>query len=201
LDLLQFTGQCARHEAVPHQVVRQQRADGSLLWHLQRVESVWNPAKRRSETKVVYSCGRADDPAVAERLRRLAKNILRCCSPDEIVAEDPSWKRVDAWPCGDLYVLEQLWQRLGLAEILEAAAQGRTFEFSVERALFTLVANRALGPCSKLYPAPRKRGYSKNGRGDVPEIVVGLAVTREGIPVRHWVFPGNTVAVSTVAQV
>lgn len=31
--------------------------------------------------------------------------------------------------------------------------------------------------------------------------MVGLAVTREGFPVRHWVFPGNTVDVTTVEQV
>lgn len=31
--------------------------------------------------------------------------------------------------------------------------------------------------------------------------MVGLAVTREGFPVRHWVFPGNTVDVTTVAKV
>jgi transposase len=54
---------------------------------------------------------------------------------------------------------------------------------------------------AKAYGAPRKRGLSKNGRGDAPQIVVGLAVTREGFPVRHWVFPGNTVDVTTVAQV
>ena len=54
---------------------------------------------------------------------------------------------------------------------------------------------------AKPYAAPRKRGHSKNGRGDAPQIVVGLAVTREGFPVRHWVFPGNTVDVSTVEQV
>lgn len=30
---------------------------------------------------------------------------------------------------------------------------------------------------------------------------MGLAVTREGFPVRHWVFPGNTVDVTTVEQV
>lgn len=53
----------------------------------------------------------------------------------------------------------------------------------------------------KRYAAPRKRGHSKNGRGDAPQIVVGLAVTRDGFPVRHWVFPGNTVDVTTVAQV
>lgn len=47
----------------------------------------------------------------------------------------------------------------------------------------------------------RRRGYSKNGRSDAPQVVVGLAVTRDGFPIRHWVFPGNTVDVSTVAQV
>ena len=50
-------------------------------------------------------------------------------------------------------------------------------------------------------PAPRKRGHSKNGRDDAPQIVVGLAVTRDGLPVRSWVFPGNTVDVTTVEQV
>ena len=41
----------------------------------------------------------------------------------------------------------------------------------------------------KQYEALRKRGKSKNGRGDAPpQIVVGLAVTRDGMPVRSWVF-------------
>jgi hypothetical protein len=53
----------------------------------------------------------------------------------------------------------------------------------------------------KTSQAPRKRGLAKNGRADAPQIVIGLAVTRDGLPVRHWVFPGNTVDVSTVAQV
>lgn len=51
------------------------------------------------------------------------------------------------------------------------------------------------------YPAQRKRGHSKNGRGDAPQVVVGLAVTRDGLPVRSWVFPGNTTDVTTVQKV
>jgi len=47
----------------------------------------------------------------------------------------------------------------------------------------------------------RKRGHSKNGRSDAPQIVVGMAVTRDGLPVRHWIFPGNTVDVTTVKEV
>ena len=53
----------------------------------------------------------------------------------------------------------------------------------------------------KIYRALRKRGHAKNGRFDAPQIVVGLAVTRDGLPVRHWIFPGNTVDVTTIEQV
>lgn len=38
----------------------------------------------------------------------------------------------------------------------------------------------------------RRHGKSKDSRPDLPQIVIGLAVTREGIPVRCWVWPGNT---------
>lgn len=47
----------------------------------------------------------------------------------------------------------------------------------------------------------RKRGHSKDHRPDLPQAVIGLAVTREGIPVRVWVWPGNTADMSVVAQV
>lgn len=46
----------------------------------------------------------------------------------------------------------------------------------------------------------RKLGYSKDGRW-TPQVVVALAVTREGFPVRSWVFPGNTTDVTTVQKI
>jgi Transposase DDE domain len=33
--------------------------------------------------------------------------------------------------------------------------------------------------------------HSKDDRPDLPQVVVGMAVTRQGIPVRMWTFPGN----------
>jgi hypothetical protein len=271
---------------------RQKRADGSVLTHLQLAENLWDAERQRAQVKIVYNCGRADDPASTERLRRLAKSILRRCAPEEIVADNPDWQVVNAWDHGDLYVLEQLWRRLGIPAVLAEVLAGRKFDFDVERALFAMVANRALAPASKLYcyeqwlkeevhlegaerlslqhlyramdvleahkdaiekalyfrmadllnldvevifydttslhfetdepdsgagpndqvqgsqaagsktyPALRKRGHSKNGRCDAPQIVIGLAVTRDGFPVRHWIFPGNTVDVTTVAKV
>ena len=41
-------------------------------------------------------------------------------------------------------------------------------------------------------PGFRRYGHSKDHRKDLPQIVIGLAVTREGIPVRVWCWPGNT---------
>jgi hypothetical protein len=271
---------------------QQKRADGRVVTHYQFAESIWSPEKGRSVTRIVYNFGRADDPAVVERLRQLARSILRRCSPDELTSACPDWRVVDAWPYGDVYVLDKLWRRLGIDRVIEKFCADRQFGFSVERALFAMVANRAIEPASKLYcyeqwlradvrfegfdaldlqhlyramdflernkdgieqevffatsdllkldvdlifydttslhfeldepdTAPddsgvvtgskaagakqyapvRQRGYSKNGRDDVPQIVIGLAVTRDGLPVRHWIFPGNTVDVTTVAKV
>ena len=46
----------------------------------------------------------------------------------------------------------------------------------------------------------RKFGHSKNGTWS-PQIVVALAVTRHGLPVRSWVFPGNTSEFETIKKV
>jgi Transposase DDE domain len=47
----------------------------------------------------------------------------------------------------------------------------------------------------------RTWGNSKDHRGDLPQIVVGLAVTRDGIPVRVWSWPGNTADSTLIRQV
>jgi len=271
---------------------RQKLKNGKTIENYQLAESVWERQKKHSKTNIVYNFGRADDPKVVERLRKLAQNILRRCDPEAIVAEMPGWKVVDTWPYGDIYVIEELWKQLGLDKIIKKHVKKRKFGFDVERAVFAMVANRTIMPCSKLYcfeqwlredvriegtkslelqhlyramdfleenkdsieeeiyfaiadllsldvdlifydttslhfeideedlgsgsddevygskasggkkyKAPRKRGYPKNGRWDAPQIVVGLAVTRDGIPVKHWVFPGNTVDVTTVEKV
>jgi hypothetical protein len=47
----------------------------------------------------------------------------------------------------------------------------------------------------------RKRGHSKEGRDNDPQVVIALAVTRDGMPVRSWVLPGDTADVTTVARI
>jgi transposase len=44
-------------------------------------------------------------------------------------------------------------------------------------------------------------GKSKHKREDLPQVTIGLAVTREGIPVRCWVLPGNQHDSQCVEQV
>lgn len=51
-------------------------------------------------------------------------------------------------------------------------------------------------------PAPfRTWGKSKDHRGDLPQVVIGMAVTRDGIPVRVWCWPGDTNDSALVRQV
>jgi hypothetical protein len=47
----------------------------------------------------------------------------------------------------------------------------------------------------------RSYGHSKDHRDDLPQIVVGMAVTRTGIPVRVWCWPGNTPDQALIRQV
>jgi hypothetical protein len=50
-------------------------------------------------------------------------------------------------------------------------------------------------------PGLRRRGHAKDGPEGAPQVVVALAVTRDGMPVRSWVLPGDTADVATVAQI
>jgi transposase len=53
----------------------------------------------------------------------------------------------------------------------------------------------------KLYAPLRRRGHNKEGRDGNPQVIIALAVTRDGMPVRSWVLPGNTADVTTVARI
>ena len=53
----------------------------------------------------------------------------------------------------------------------------------------------------KLYAPLRRRGHNKEGRDNQPQVIIALAVTRDGMPVRSWVLPGNTADVATVARI
>jgi IS4 transposase len=47
----------------------------------------------------------------------------------------------------------------------------------------------------------RTHGKSKDHRDDLPQVVIAMAVTRDGIPVRVWCWPGNTADPALIRQV
>lgn len=47
----------------------------------------------------------------------------------------------------------------------------------------------------------RAFGYSRDRRGDRPQVVIGLLTTADGLPIAHHVFSGNTADVSTLPGV
>lgn len=47
----------------------------------------------------------------------------------------------------------------------------------------------------------RAFGHSKDHRPDLPQVVIGMAVTRTGIPIRVWCWPGNTNDSALIRQV
>jgi hypothetical protein len=43
-----------------------------------------------------------------------------------MIAANSDWRVVNAWDYGDLYLLEELWRRLGIPEVIAAVLAGRT---------------------------------------------------------------------------
>jgi len=50
-------------------------------------------------------------------------------------------------------------------------------------------------------PPFRTFGHSKDAREDLPQVVIGMAVTRTGIPIRAWCWPGNQADQPLIRQV
>jgi hypothetical protein len=250
------------------------RKRGPDARYLQLVEGE-RDAQGRVQTRILHSFGRIDQLDV-EQIRRLVAQLSRYLgSAAPPAASGLAVTRT--WTFGGTHLLDSLWRELALDQFFSHALEARAFARPVERALFALIAHRALAPASKLAcsrwagasawipglerggaeldvqhlyramdflhgampelqehlyfqvtdllsadvsvlfydttsvsfyleePDPegglRRHGYSKKKRPDLPQIVVALAINRDGIPVRHWIYPGNRIDVSTVEEV
>jgi len=249
---------------------RRRNSDGTEVRYLSLAHNEWDPVAGRSKVRILFNFGREDelDPAA---IRRLIGSLSRALPPGEalVAAAPPELRFLESRPLGGAWLLDGLWHRLGLPEILARLLRGRRLDPAAERVLFALIANRALKPLSKLScaawvgehvaisglaelsddacyramdwlleieaelaeqvywavatllnlevdllffdttstyfetdeadpptdgaPAGFRtyNGHSKDHRPDLPQVVIGLAVTREGIPIRVWTFPGN----------
>ena len=257
---------------------RRRNGDGTEVRYLSLAHNEWDPVARRSKVRILFNFGREDE-LDRDAIRRLIGSLSRALPPGEALAlAAPELAFLESRPLGGAHLLDGLWARLGLHEILARALRGRRLDPAAERVLFAMVANRALAPSSKLScaawaservaipglaeltddqcyramdwllaieaeiaeqvywsvatlldlevdllffdttstyfetaeadpPTPaapkgfRTLGHSKDHRPDLPQVVIGLAVTRTGIPIRVWTFPGNTADMALIRQV
>ncbi len=127
--------------------------------YLQLAHNEWDPATRRSRTRMLYNFGREDELDKAS-VRRLVAALSRLLDPAEaLAAAEPGELSVTASrPAGGTHALDQLWRKLGLDDVIlrclaGRAEPGRRPDPAAERVLFALVANRALAASSKLAAA------------------------------------------------
>ena len=88
------------------------RKDGSVVRYMQIAENVWDQERKFSTTRVLCSLGRADDRAI-ERLRQLLASAQRYAEAEDLSLVEGDLTFVESWHYGAIYVLEQLWERLG----------------------------------------------------------------------------------------
>ncbi len=263
---------------------KRRNRDGSTVSYLQLAHSERHPVTGVPSAKVIHNFGRAE-AVDRDALARLVASISRFLDPQQAIAAAHSGQIeiLDSRRFGGAWLLDQLWERLGIGAALRVVGAGRRIDGgTTERVLLALVAQRALEPGSKLAatgwvaeraaiagcagfsddsayaamdflldalgeiaarifdsvahllnldvdivfvdststywevddadeladldPQPevddgtakaveggaRRFGKSTDHRDDLPQVVIAMAVTRDGIPVRCWTFPGNT---------
>ena len=94
--------------------------------YLQLAHNEWDAAKGRSVPKVIYGFGR-EDQLDKEAVRRLVASLSRLLEPGEGPGTgDGGLEFAESRPYGGAYVLDRLWQRLGIGTILAGlASSGR----------------------------------------------------------------------------
>jgi hypothetical protein len=143
--------------------------------------------------------------AASRRVTPLVERLLFCLVANR--ALDPmsklaalEWAQNDTWMpgVGELGGDPQIFYR-AMDFLLECDEQVQREVFFAVADLLNLDVDLILFDTTSTYfeiPAERedelrKFGESKDRRPDLPQVVVGFAVTKEGIPVRCFVHPGN----------
>jgi transposase len=83
--------------------------------------------------------------------------------------------------------------------ILAKAVLGKTT--AVDMVFYDITSTYFEGDKSIEEQDLRRFGYSRDHRSDRRQVVIGMVVSNDGIPLCHHVFPGNTPDKTTVAQV
>jgi len=140
----------------------------------------------------------------------LAMVANRLCEPESKLGVWDRWLQKVYMPSCDSLKLENMYEAMDLfyehAEEIEKQIFNQTanlFNLQVDLIFYdTTTASFSIDyeDDEDSEGSYRKFGHCKEG-GWGPQVVVALAVTRDGLPVKSWVFPGNTTDVTTVEKV
>jgi hypothetical protein len=123
-----------------------------VVSYLQLAHSERHPVTGVPSAKVIHNFGRADT-VDRDALARLVASISRFLEPEQAItaATAGEVEVLEARRLGGAWVLDRLWERLGIGAALRRVADGRRCDAdATERVIFALVAQRALEPASKL---------------------------------------------------
>ncbi len=212
LDVLQATGQIdALVKSLSRFATRQQLIDlsedvsVSQVYHLGAAHVV-NKMLERLEIKRMLERLAAEHPRMklpwaAIITGMIMSRFIKPCSKRRLNLEQwekiyPGILEMDAPPLKSFYrAMDVLWEH---REDVEATL----FERGGERDLFNQELDVVFYDLTTLHfesvnDAPddgelRRFGYSKNHRKDLTQVILGLLVDRDGVPVGYQLFPGNT---------
>jgi len=100
--------------------------------------------------KVVTYLGRLDELQREGAIDSLVEGLARYAERAQVMDLAQDLLAHAAKEYGPVLVFKRLWEELGLGEFLSRYVAERGFEFDVVAAVFAMVLNRLLSPCSKL---------------------------------------------------
>jgi hypothetical protein len=195
-----LTLQAKTGEHVPLPFVRSRPAGGAYL-----LKALWDRLHIGQCLKAALK-GREFTAPVEQALFAMVAN--RALSPSSKLAIE-QWAAEEVFLGGDESPLQVQHFYRAMDFLLEHAESLQKEVFWSTASLLNLTVDLIFFDTTNTYfeieePGPselKAYGKSKEKRDDLPLVTVGLAVTREGIPVRCWVLPGNQHDSQSVAQV
>lgn len=180
-----------------------------MLGTVLAVEALWEKIGLK---KTCVDIAKANGVPVSYERALLAMTANRLCSPESKLGVWDRWLDTVYLPsCNGLKLrhmyeaMDLLYEHVSEVEKTVFFHTANLFNLEVDLIFYDTTTasfwtdyedNPELNPDTTL----RCFGHSKEGTWS-PQVVVALAVTREGIPVRSWVMPGNTADTSTVERI
>jgi transposase len=173
------------------------------------IEALWERLGIGKELRDICKAKKIKVPYERALLAMVAN---RLCEPESKLGVWDRWLSKVYLPSCESLKLEQMYEAMDLLydhrQLIEKNIFFHTanlFNLKVDLIFYdTTTASFSIDQededSEALNGAVRKFGRAKEGTWS-PQVVVALAVTREGLPVRCWVFPGNTTDVNTVEKV